>query len=83
MLKKLLIGHIKGGCTECKVKCLYNLNILQNAKLRPKQKDIREELVRHSHACYRNIKDGTIKRSASTQEQCDELIDHYTYSHNV
>lgn len=65
------------------MKCMYDLNILKNEKLRPKQKAIREELQMHNHACFRNIKDGITKRSISTQEQCRELIDHYIYSHNA
>jgi len=62
---------------------MYDLNILKNDKLRPKQKAIRDELQRHTHACYRNIKEGNTKRSISTNEQCNELIDHYIYSHNA
>ena len=70
----------KGGCYEtCKNECLYNLRELENKKIRPKQKDIRSELVRHGHASYRTVNN----KAATTDDQCNELINHYRYAHKL
>jgi hypothetical protein len=69
-----------GGCYEkCVQECAYLLRNLEDKKLRPSQKAIRNELLLHSHPSYRNSP--ISKKAATTEEQCNELIQHYLYAH--
>jgi hypothetical protein len=57
---------------------------MNDAKLRPGQKKIRDELVNHRHPSTRSFGiRAPNKRQATVTEQRDELIDHYRYAHNL
>lgn len=64
----------------CKQNCAYDITDLKNKAIRPTQKKIRDELIKHGHPSYRIMPN---KNSANTEDQCKELIDHYKYSHKI
>jgi hypothetical protein len=77
----LLKESKKKICVTCTAECMYSIGALNDRKTRPTQISIRTELVLHGHPSTRPIQDVGRKRQANTQEQCNELIDHYRFSH--
>ena len=68
-------------CGDCQERCIYTRQQLESDNIG--QKQIRDELYRHSHPKTRNIVKGTKKRLLTTTEQKDELLNHYTLRHNL